>query len=84
MLLLSNTTNKVTHQWIKPTDAMCTTRWRKGTVTDVHSPNNLIFGGVPRHVLDVRRIILPIENNEVMRDWMKFMKKVIFSQEEHE
>lgn len=50
--------------WVKPPDVKCTSHWRKGTVTDVHSPNNLSVDGIPRHVLDVRRVILPSENGE--------------------
>ena len=50
--------------WVKPPDAKCTTQWKKGTVTDVHSQNNLSIDGIPRHVLDVRRVILPSESSE--------------------
>ena len=50
--------------WVKPPDAKCTSQWKRGTVTDVHSPNNLSVDGIPRHVLDVRRVILPSESSE--------------------
>ena len=50
--------------WVKPPDAKCTSQWRKGRVTDVHSPNNLSVDGIPRHILDVRRVILPSESSE--------------------
>lgn len=49
---------------MKPPDAKCTSQWRKGRVTDVHSPNNLSVDGIPRHILDVRRVILPSESSE--------------------
>lgn len=50
--------------WVEPPDAKCTSQWRKGKVTDVHSPNNLSVDGIPRHILDVRRVILPSESSE--------------------
>ena len=45
--------------WVKPRDARCTSEWRRGTVTDVHSSNNVSVNGIPRHILDVRRVINP-------------------------
>lgn len=53
--------------WVKPPDAKCTSHWKRGTVTDVHSPNNISVDGIPRHVLDVRRVILPSESSEEER-----------------
>lgn len=50
--------------WVKPPDAKCTTQWRRGKVTDVHSTNTLSVDGIPRHVLDVRRVTLPSESSE--------------------
>lgn len=50
--------------WVKPMDAKCTSQWKIGTVTDVHSPNNLSVDGIPRHVLDVRRVIHPSEDED--------------------
>lgn len=50
--------------WVKPPDAKCTSQWKIGKVTDVHSANNLSVDGVPRHILDVRRLIRPSEDEE--------------------
>lgn len=50
--------------WVKPANAKCTSQWRKGTVTDVHSANNLSVDGIPRHILDVRRVIDSTEEEE--------------------
>lgn len=41
---------------VKPTDGRCTSRWRPGRVTAVISVNNIEVDGVPRHVLDLRRL----------------------------
>lgn len=43
---------------MKPRDARCTTRWRKGIVTHVNSENNVSVDGMPRHVLDVRPVVV--------------------------
>ncbi|XP_068200690.1 uncharacterized protein [Palaemon carinicauda] len=45
--------------WVKPSNAHCTTQWRKGTVTHVNTSNNISVDGMPRHVLDVRPVIVP-------------------------
>ena len=45
--------------WVKPPDARCTTQWRKGIVTNVNSVNNISVNGMPRHVLDVRPVVIP-------------------------
>ena len=50
--------------WVKPRDARCTSQWKRGTVTDVNSPNNVSVNGIPRHILDVRRVIRPVESGE--------------------
>ena len=42
--------------WVKPPNARCTTQWKKGVVTKVNTNNNVEVNGVPRHVLDVRRV----------------------------
>ena len=42
--------------WVKPGNAKCTTRWMRGGVTQVNSANNVEVDGMPRHVLDVRRV----------------------------
>ena len=43
--------------WVKPGNARCTTRWMRGGVTRVNSANNIDVDGVPRHVLDIRRVV---------------------------
>ena len=43
--------------WVKPPDGLCTARWKEVVVTGVTSANNVSVDGVPRHVLDVRRVI---------------------------
>lgn len=43
--------------WVKPGNARCTTRWGRGTVTGVNSANNVSVDGMPRHVLDIRKVI---------------------------
>ena len=43
--------------WRKPPNTRCTTQWGRGVITDVQSPNNLSVDGMPRHILDLRRVI---------------------------
>ena len=43
--------------WVKPPNACCTTQWGKGRVTGIHSKNNVSVDGMPRHVLDIRRVL---------------------------
>ena len=43
--------------WVKPPNVKCTTQWKKGVVTEVNSPNNFSVNGMPRHVLDLRRVV---------------------------
>ena len=50
--------------WVKSPDAKCTTQWERGTVTDVHSHNNLRIDGMSRHILDVRRMLEPLKDEE--------------------
>ena len=45
------------HVWVKPGNARCTTRWQKGQVTEINSNNNVSVDGMPRHILDVRRVV---------------------------
>ena len=45
--------------WVKPPNARCTTKWKKGHVTGITSRNNVSVDGMPRHVLDIRRIVDP-------------------------
>lgn len=41
---------------VKPVDGRCTSRWRLGRVTGLTSVNNIEVDGVPRHVLDLRKM----------------------------
>ena len=50
--------------WVKPPNARCTTQWQKGRVTRINSRNNISVDGMPRHILDIRRVILPSESVE--------------------
>ena len=43
--------------WVKPPNARCTSQWGRGRVTEVNSQNNVMVDGVPRHILDVRRVV---------------------------
>ena len=43
--------------WIRPGSARCFTQWDRGFVTAVNSGNNIEVDGVPRHILDLRRVI---------------------------
>lgn len=55
---------------VKPNDKKCTSRWRDGKVTGVSSENTVEVDGVPRHVLDIRRLFLDEESDgEHMDDW---------------
>ena len=40
--------------WVKPPNARCTTKWKKGRVTKINSRNNVEINGMPRHILDLR------------------------------
>lgn len=42
--------------WVKPPSARCTERWKRGTVTNINSGNNVSVDGMPRHILDVRPV----------------------------
>ena len=43
--------------WVKPPNAQCTTQWGGGVITEVQSPNNLSVDGMPRHILDLKRVV---------------------------
>ena len=43
--------------WVKPPAGLCTSRWTEGRVTGVTSGNNVSVNGMPRHVLDLRKIV---------------------------
>ena len=63
--------------FVKPADARCTTCWRTGTITHIHSSRKVDVDRMPRHIRDVRPVemdgssdssteeeeILPKENN---------------------
>lgn len=51
--------------WVKPPAARCTSTWPRGTVTGVNAPNNVDVDGVPRHVLDIRRLFEPESDDDV-------------------
>ena len=48
--------------WVKPPNARCTSHWGRGVVTNINSNNNVSVDGVPRHILDVRRVVLPVDD----------------------
>ena len=50
--------------WVKPPDARCTSTWKRGVITDINSANNVSVDNMPRHVLDVRRVIDDTEESE--------------------
>lgn len=50
--------------WVKPPGARCTTQWHRGIVTQVNSSNNISVDGMPRHVLDVRPVLIPAAPSE--------------------
>lgn len=41
---------------VKPKDGRCTSRWSLGRVTGMTSANNVDVDGVPRHILDIRKL----------------------------
>lgn len=41
---------------VKPPQARCTSRWSVGDVTKVNSANNVEVNGIPRHILDIRKL----------------------------
>ena len=43
--------------WVKPADGRCTTQWKKGRVTGINSNNNVSVDGMPRHILDLRKVV---------------------------
>eukprot|EP00794_Sanderia_malayensis_P013419 gene13419-14795_t len=45
--------------WVKPPNAHCTTEWRKSHITEVTSRKNVSVDGTPRHILDIRPVIGP-------------------------
>lgn len=53
---------------VKPADRRCTSRWTDGKVTGIKSENTVEVDGVPRHVLDIRRLFLDEESDEECPD----------------
>ena len=43
--------------WVKPPQARCTIQWGRVVVTGVNSGNGVSEDGMPRHVLDIRRVV---------------------------
>ena len=43
--------------WVKPPNARCTTQWGRGRVTAINSRNNVSVDGMPRHILDLRKVV---------------------------
>ena len=43
--------------WVKPPNAQCTTKWKRGHITGISSRNNVSVDGMPRHILDVRKVL---------------------------
>ena len=44
--------------WVKPGNVRCTSQWGRGRITGLTSANNVDVDGMPRHILDVRRLVL--------------------------
>ena len=53
--------------WVKPGQTRCTTKWNRGKVTAINSTNNISVDGMPRHVLDLRRVY-DFYENEIAED----------------
>ena len=50
--------------WVKPANARCTALWQEWVVTAINSRNNISVDGMPRHILDVRRVVSVIEDSD--------------------
>ena len=50
--------------WVKPADGRSTALWQKGVVTAISSRNNVSVHGMPRHILDVQRVVSAIEDSD--------------------
>ena len=50
--------------WVKPANARCTALWQKGVVTAINSRNNVSVNGMPRHILDVQRVVSSDDEHE--------------------
>ena len=49
--------------WVKPKNCRCTSKWSMGEVTCINSSDNVSVDGMPRHVLDVRRVLSEDDEN---------------------
>ena len=50
--------------WMKPPNSQCTSQWRRGVTTDINSRNNISVDGMPRHILDIRRVVDSSDESE--------------------
>ena len=50
--------------WVKPADTKYTALWQKGVVTAINSRNSVSVDGMPRHILDVWRVISVIKHSD--------------------
>ena len=50
--------------WVKPPKTRCTDQWNKGFVTEITSQNNVMVDGMPRHILDIRRVEVESSDGE--------------------
>ena len=50
--------------WVNPANARCTALWQKGLVTAINSRNNVSVDDMPRHILDVRRVVSVIKDSD--------------------
>ena len=48
--------------WVKPAVIRCTSQWGRGVVTKVNSTNNVEVGEMPCHILDLWKVVQPIED----------------------
>ncbi|KAG1683689.1 putative uncharacterized transposon-derived protein F52C9.6 [Nymphon striatum] len=51
--------------WVKPGSVRCTSKWGKGKVDGINSRNNVSIDGVPRHILDIRKIVASSSDEEM-------------------
>ncbi|MEL6803533.1 MAG: reverse transcriptase-like protein, partial [Bacteroidota bacterium] len=51
--------------WVKPPRPLCTAQWTKGKVTKVISSNNVEVDGVPRHTLDIRKVVKGVVSDAI-------------------
>ena len=42
---------------VKPPNSRCTSHWTRGRVTEINLKNNVEIDGMPRHILDIRRVV---------------------------